>query len=673
MLSCQLLRAFVTLQLVTSTPDSRSCSLLQGFKNQVAVSVTFEEEAQSVPDQAVHEQATTLGISIQGNITRRPVSKRLSKDCAILVVLGQRAQTTLKRNIENFRDRCDLLLASYDSSTLPSSDRAWYRNVSVLTAEKPYFNKLEFLFDLLENYQEVIESYQALFLMDDDISLHTLDFPQFVDFGLSSHYNLLVPTVWGRIAQLTQKPGHCPVLQTDAMDFMAVLVKVSMLGRFANLVLQESVDDNGRIPCDWGFPRFACRGLDDNTGTGCAVADHFGSVLHADQKSQVSVQHHAPTTGTGFCSDGNTGFSMIKEYYFRLGEFYGERRQEVCFSLDINKESGGHKFELQPSSDWIPVVNSSAKIIMEARAIERLCHERIGSAAGLSEFGSPGAPLQADAIYHVHIPKVAGTSFKHDAAQILGSNLISEEVCMYSYPKGAKTAILLREPRSHVMSQYFFCRDSDEDGPKIMNSVLPQNFSRWVNHWTRMMSHGKNKVNFQKGAKTIWNSPWCSSRLPYGCYSPINLQSHRLTCREEYDYSEEPLLQAAKHSVAGAYFLGIQEAYQESLCLLHAQVKNKLPSWCNCSDENAWDYGASNAITRATHRSAESSSHSWEQELNTEMVAKVDALTFHDRALYREGVKRFLRDIQAVEERFVAKILCDDKAEELRKAASMGV
>ena len=104
----------------------------------------------------------------------------------------------------------------------------------------------------------------------------------------------------------------------------------------------------------------------------------------------------------------------------------------------------------------------------------------------------------------------------------------------------------------------------------------------------------------------------------------------------------------AMRNLNAATALGVTEAYHESVCLFHAHFLNSLPAHCKCQNPEVWvSYVATDAAYGVSYgRSID--------DMPEEGLEKVDAMT-----LDRAAVKRFMADVQKVEDQFGSKILCD--------------
>eukprot|EP00931_Biecheleriopsis_adriatica_P018414 TRINITY_DN12915_c0_g2_i1.p1 TRINITY_DN12915_c0_g2~~TRINITY_DN12915_c0_g2_i1.p1 ORF type:complete len:676 (-),score=84.30 TRINITY_DN12915_c0_g2_i1:102-2129(-) len=617
------------------------------------------------PLSSLDQAERRVGISNVPGVVKLQKSLPRENDCTLIVSLSTKSMHMLEGNVPHFHPYCDLIAGHYDLDADSFMKKPWYQKVVALAVEKPYFNKMELLEDLLVNHRDTLFSYKTALLLDDDIGLHLMKFSDFVNFGRDGPYDLVAPTIQGKHGWHTQDGQsifpypRCELLQTGVMQHQALLLKVGRLDDFMALLLEENRDNDRRIPCDWGFPRFVCLGLDNNTGTACAVADVFGAAVHTDKNSHDDLKSTVLLRVRDDPCDAIGDF-VKHQNHFRYERLYDRNATFKCFTVS---KSTGNRFLLRrdPSGEnrfdtWS---EGTAPVDHEVKALQKYCENGFRNDTYLSDLANPKRHLMEGGMYHVHIPKVAGMSFKKDASEISRSNVFSEETCLSDYPTSGKHLVLLREPRAHVLSQYYFCRDSDDAGPSHANFLMPKDISDWINFWIRFMSTGKSRQNFQYGPHTVHNSPWCSSRMPFGCYSPSNLQSQRLTCQHDtYDYSTYASEDAAIKQLDKLYFVGIQEAYQESLCLLYGMTHDDLPEWCDCTNKTAWSKAT---LTKETHGSV----HHDFSELSQETRQGIDNLTAGDAALYKAGVKRFVHDVRELEKRLHGQILCKEKLIEL--------
>ena len=275
----------------------------------------------------------------------------------------------------------------------------------------------------------------------------------------------------------------------------------------------------------------------------------------------------------------------------------------------------------------------------------------------------------------MHVPKTAGTSLR---IELIHSGLASEmekrepsqhknaslaaESCFSDLYRGAGRAMhvtLLRNPRDHVLSQFYECRDSRWF--KLVAPAFPRNesFERWV---MRFATLGARKTT------------GCGVHGDYGCYNPINLATRQFTCRRRrgcppfregesaHHLSKEDVLGSVGSAITNMELLevaGLTELFAESWCLIEYRMRGRLSSGCACED--AAEEAPRHAFIRhdvATHSVA---------ALSSRLLAAIDAITALDQVLYRAAVVRFLRDVRDVESRAGVRILCEARLELLRR------
>mmetsp|Transcript_95679 Transcript_95679/g.270768 ORF Transcript_95679/g.270768 Transcript_95679/m.270768 type:complete len:361 (-) Transcript_95679:111-1193(-) len=245
-------------------------------------------------------------------------------------------------------------------------------------------------------------------------------------------------------------------------------------------------------------------------------------------------------------------------------------------------------------------------------------------------------------VFHLHVPKTAGASLADDMRNIFPSwrtKLISREGCFSRgiQEHASQVVTMLRRPRDHVLSLYTHCTTSPEHHRFRSDSqwaTMPGSFDAWVRTWAALQEQGKN---------TSLADP------PFLCYNPTNLQSFLLSCdrlrSHEFFRFHSVDSALAVRNMREAFFVGITEAYQESLCLFHAKVCGSLPRYCDRDNAEAWDSFS------ATHNLHGVKRHSL-VGLSEQALQAIDAFTDMDRGLYAAAVERFEREVHEVERAF---------------------
>merc|ERR1711871_1177315 len=132
-----------------------------------------------------------------------------------------------------------------------------------------------------------------------------------------------------------------------------------------------------------------------------------------------------------------------------------------------------------------------------------------------------------------------------------------------------------------------------------------------------------------------------------------NLQTQRFTCKNPYVYPEFYDTFIAIPNMLKMDFVGIQEAYQESICLLWARFKGILPRYCNCKDEAAWSEFRGTFHVHGVPRYAGIDTYP------SEVHQIIDRMTEADFLLYSSAVDRFLLEASVTSQIFGVEVLCN--------------
>lgn len=260
--------------------------------------------------------------------------------------------------------------------------------------------------------------------------------------------------------------------------------------------------------------------------------------------------------------------------------------------------------------------------------------------------------LDKKAYFDLHIPKTAGMSFSYDVKEVLPKDegYYSEELCWYGAKPmvpGDEMVAFLRDPTSHIYSQYLECKYDLAWFPVVrMNYFNPamQSVTTWLLHFRGGTGHEA-----------------------LGCYDPYNMQTRAFTCTQEYHkyspiemsshfYHAEPDLALATRNLDSLFFVGITEHYHTSLCLFFAKTHASapLPSHCDCTDKEAWNSWS------GTHFDHGEPPHS-NSELSEEDLRMIRELSRLDKVLYEHALERFRREAVEVEATRGTKILCESE------------
>ncbi len=300
---------------------------------------------------------------------------------------------------------------------------------------------------------------------------------------------------------------------------------------------------------------------------------------------------------------------------------------------------------------------------------------------------------RAEELYMLHIPKTAVTSFHGDCQKYVdgceyvsdpsvpGEHLIqvaSSEGCFeYGTKVGLPVATFVREPRAHVVSQYYHCKLSEDHA--YARGLMPDTIHEWVAAWAQSThkdtaalkaapqckdgDHGIRHVNGPTGSP-LKGAPFC-------CYFPWNLQTQRLTCSRVDEHRPwqgrhnnlmpHVNVTLALENAGKARFVGLVEMYQESMCLFVARTAGaeRMPAFCNCEDEEAWRQFNSTDVTHGGYV------HPSPDDLPKGVLTLIDKLVQKDRQVYDAMRARFLEEVARVEAASGRRVLCDDARKRL--------
>jgi hypothetical protein len=261
--------------------------------------------------------------------------------------------------------------------------------------------------------------------------------------------------------------------------------------------------------------------------------------------------------------------------------------------------------------------------------------------SGLVLFDAPNAAGPDDMYDIMHIPKTAGTSFEHDASELVtiplnGRGWNELPYCNWMRPDIANTKVLamLRDPRAHVLSQYHHCKDSPTHHATSGNDHMPPSFEEWVDKWHD--NESSRHVHSSQKQKAIAESTCC--------YNPTNLVTTRMMCLANATHD----MSIAIERIQSLWFLGITEFYTQSICLLAEKTTGRLPPYCVCgSGEQA----------NLTHQDWSVKSHDI-KDVSESTLSKIDDITSEDRTLYEVALKRFTAEVKEVESRHNVSMFC---------------
>ncbi len=193
----------------------------------------------------------------------------------------------------------------------------------------------------------------------------------------------------------------------------------------------------------------------------------------------------------------------------------------------------------------------------------------------------------------------------------------------FGVPNAAERAYsLMRYPRDHVLSMYFHCKESKIHA--VRGRLMPSTFDTWVQDF----------VTYQNTTHVITKNMLKGKLNGYHCYTPINMQSHRLGIRSKRDLE-------VKFDV-----VGITDEMEVSTCLISIGVYGTVPARCNCTEASPY------FMESAAIRDHKVIHHGATTKTTPEQDRLIAALTAVDLDLYTAAKELLKEKIRETEHRY---------------------
>ena len=194
---------------------------------------------------------------------------------------------------------------------------------------------------------------------------------------------------------------------------------------------------------------------------------------------------------------------------------------------------------------------------------------------------------------------------------------------------------IIRNPRHHVLSQYFHCTESNDRGARHKRAKrqtpMPE-LDEWLTEWILALDDPVRR----------WQN------YKFRCYYPIDLQSTYVVDTKDYDAD----LGSIRHIQQKFTVIGPLDEMDKVLCVILIHYAGFLPDACNCSNgENKHKQRRRLSDHGVIHHGSTYNTTSFQDAMIEKLVAK-------DQILYDYSLKLFNVQLRLVEEYFNVTI-CD--------------
>jgi len=235
-------------------------------------------------------------------------------------------------------------------------------------------------------------------------------------------------------------------------------------------------------------------------------------------------------------------------------------------------------------------------------------------------------PILKDTIL---MPEYGGTKCTMYMSEYHYNKLPSNKIPQFAYT-------IIRNPKHHVLSQYFHCTESNDRGARQKNAkreVPLPNLDEWLSKWVLSIDDSKER--------------FLNSKMR--CYNPIDMQSKYV------GFDNDSLNNTAMKSIQQKFtVVGPLDDIDRVLCVVMIHYAGWLPAKCNCSSSDD---------DQRRRRLAEISQHGVIHHGSTYNTTRfedslIEKLTTKDELLYDYSKQLFETQLRVVEEYFNVTI-CD--------------
>ena len=192
---------------------------------------------------------------------------------------------------------------------------------------------------------------------------------------------------------------------------------------------------------------------------------------------------------------------------------------------------------------------------------------------------------------------------------------------------------LFREPVSHVLSQYFHCKESIEHNRLGKADAMPDTLLEWLKAWHEIKQRDPQIERNMSDPFIHWRDP------NFTCFIPLNFQSW-LTMFPE-----------SKDDLLGLFdAVGVMDDMDLSYCVFATTILQKVPDDCNCS--------TGQPVTKLPAKMADHGvlHHGSSFTPTDEELSLIQEFTQLDQKLYQLATELFEEQVSEVEQVYSVKL-----------------
>jgi hypothetical protein len=196
------------------------------------------------------------------------------------------------------------------------------------------------------------------------------------------------------------------------------------------------------------------------------------------------------------------------------------------------------------------------------------------------------------------------------------------------------TYTILRQPKSHILSQYFHCKEAPVH--KYGHDAIPS-LDKWLEYWSQNLDEAE-QIHIDSILK----------ESKFKCYVPVNLQARLLNLSKDLILGDDE--EAAMNEIESKFvIIGDNAQMAKTICSITIRYSGIVPEHCNCNHLKG------RRRTNADHGVIH---HGNTFNVTDKQMEWIDQITKVDQKLYEYGKIIFAQQVEKLEEEFGVRI-CD--------------